>query len=649
MLNYMVNQGKVFDYVVGEWFGADRGAQQNWINEVISNLSPAAQAEVQPKVFDFSLRESLRASCDDSGYDVRNVYKQSLHDFGVSSYNIATFVNNHDFREPSGYNSLVQRDPILAYAYILTNNQIGVPNVFYPDYYGYPDSGIYPWHPTDQTAANKEIDELWLVHKKYIHNAENFFYLNSYDSSNTFDDNANYISGSSDKSLIYQIGNTSIGKAIIVAINFSDSELKVDHSINSYGGAIAEGSTFTDVLQHSNFPSATVDLQDRIYIDLPPRSYSVWVQGEVCPIINEIPVSPGEYQATFKCTEGDWEHFYTNENGRLEYLLSTETANSAITILPQEVTAGLNPGNSAIDLSAADYVSNNTWWTSRRYWQINNSSIADAIKIRMYFNQNDVDELTQSSNWFEYPESDLAFYSVNAPLDPNPANAHADVSVENYDEVVLSGYSYSKFGNYAYGEFTAAYSNGGGMGAGGSQGTGALPAYLFNFSIEQFESNSNIIWATENNEVVDSFELFYSTNGVDFNKLADVPAKTQLNSTISYNYVHQDAAQMGDTVFYRLKLIYKNLNFGYSPIRLVEFDTPKHKINLFPNPLQSGDHIQIQANNIRTIEVIDVNGKMLKKLRYPGLQSVVMNTSGFTAGLYFIRINQETIKPITIQ
>ncbi|MCF6342219.1 MAG: fibronectin type III domain-containing protein, partial [Bacteroidales bacterium] len=91
-------------------------------------------------------------------------------------------------------------------------------------------------------------------------------------------------SGSADKCLIFQLSGGTGGKEVIVAINFSSSTLKVDHEINLVNGLVV-GSELYDLAGNSAFPYAVVSSSNQIYIELPPRSWSVWVQGNpVAPL-----------------------------------------------------------------------------------------------------------------------------------------------------------------------------------------------------------------------------------------------------------------------------------------------------------------------------------------------------------------------------
>ena len=292
MLTEMYNANKIPDLVVGEWYGQENPAIQNWVADVKASMSVAARAVIQPKVFDFALRDALKQACD-NGADARNAFYNSFRDGrNMSGFNLVTFVNNHDFRSstPSNGDALIWQNPMLAYAYILTNNQLGVPTIFYPDYYGYPaqnttygtDSYTFDYHPTTLQPMKKEIDQLLQIQKRFINGSQNVYYLNHYGGAlNPVPSPNSYQKGQHWRSLIYQLDSTgSAGKReVIVAINFGDDSLKVNHLIANTSRYPA-GTKFTDILQKSNTLTTATDAQNRIFISLPPRSFTVYIQGE---------------------------------------------------------------------------------------------------------------------------------------------------------------------------------------------------------------------------------------------------------------------------------------------------------------------------------------------------------------------------------
>ena len=280
LLDSLHTSGMDPDIVVGEWYGTNTTELAGWVNSVLSYMEPATKTAIFPRIFDFSLRENLRQSCDNPGFDARNVFAGSIVDAtGLSGYNVVTFLNNHDFRDNSGFASLIHNDPILGYVYLLTNNRVGLPCVFYPDYYGYPDNpDVFPYFPAGLSPLKNDIDKLIQLHLAYIYNSTSVDYLNRFSTPYA----ANYISGSADKVLIYQLSGGVGGKEVIVAINFSSSVLKVDHGINLVNG-MGTGSELYDITGNSAYDYAVVNASGQIYIELPPRSWNAWVQGNPVP------------------------------------------------------------------------------------------------------------------------------------------------------------------------------------------------------------------------------------------------------------------------------------------------------------------------------------------------------------------------------
>ena len=272
--------GKLLDYLhtnaidpsmfVGEFYDYNPASLKGWVDNVKNNMSAAAQAAINVSTFDFSLQGALRDACDAFGYDARTVFNSGVVDgAGGNGVNAVTFVNNHDFRLAS---QSVDNDRMLAYAYILTNNKVGTPSVYYTDYYDTSDA---------RSLLNKNrLDKIIAVNKKYINNSANREYLNRFNTPFT----SNYISGAAANSLIYQLSGGTAGcssnKDAIVAINFSGQILKVDQQVNTGAGFhLAVGDTLVDMLGNSAYPYAVVNASGQIYMQVPARSYSVWVKS----------------------------------------------------------------------------------------------------------------------------------------------------------------------------------------------------------------------------------------------------------------------------------------------------------------------------------------------------------------------------------
>ncbi len=241
--------------VVGEWFDSNSFILKDWVDDVKSYMTPAAQAAIKPRVFDFALRDALEKACDLFGYDARHVFTSSIVDAqSVSGDYAVTFVNNHDFRDPG---QPVDNEPMLAYAYTLTNNQLGVASVFYPDYY---------------SNLKSKINQLIEIHKNYIYGATSRDYLSRIGTTYS----AAYTGGFPNTTLLYQLRGAVSGRDVIVAINFAGEQLKVTHGVNTT--SLPVGATLVDAVGNSTTATLTVNASNQVYLELPARSYAVWIE-----------------------------------------------------------------------------------------------------------------------------------------------------------------------------------------------------------------------------------------------------------------------------------------------------------------------------------------------------------------------------------
>lgn len=272
LLDDLHNEGKNPPLVVGEHFTSDAFALKGWIDDVLSNMSGSAQSAIHVRAFDFELRDALRHACESPGYDVRNIFNSGLVDrAGAGGYNSVTFVNNHDYRHQDVYH---ENDPLLGYAYILTNNKVGLPSVFYADYYGATlrmDDNSTLVVP----SYKDEIDQLIGIHQQYITGSTQVDYLSRYSTPYP----SNFIGGYPSTTLIYQLKYGAAGKDVVVAINFAGEELEVNQQINTAG--LSSNEKFYDATGNALYATPEVEyaggVDNSLYIKIPARSYAVFV------------------------------------------------------------------------------------------------------------------------------------------------------------------------------------------------------------------------------------------------------------------------------------------------------------------------------------------------------------------------------------
>ena len=277
LLNEMHAAGMNPPMVVGEHFTSFAPTLKGWVDAVYNSMNSEARNAIAVRAFDFELRQALKNACDDGLYDVRNVFDAGLVAAGASGFNSVTFINNHDYRTPGEH---ILNRMMLAYAYILTNNKVGLPCVFYPDYYG-----VDIYGPSNPIASlQTQINQLMQVHKDYIAGATFVDYLNREGTPY----NSAYLQSGPYDLLLYQIQYGPVpGKDVIVAINFENQPLRVNHTINTARAPL--GTQFNLAAGTANYTTPVVEnspngIPNSIYLDLPAYSYAVFVQGALLPV-----------------------------------------------------------------------------------------------------------------------------------------------------------------------------------------------------------------------------------------------------------------------------------------------------------------------------------------------------------------------------
>ena len=127
-------------YAVGEYYDANRDTLNYWVQTSMQNRC---------SVFDFSLREQIKAMCSGGGYyDMAQLDHAGLA--GINPGGAVTFVENHD----TDGSSPVTQNKMLGYALILTTE--GYPCVYYKDWST--DAGCY--------GLQTPINNLVWIHEK---------------------------------------------------------------------------------------------------------------------------------------------------------------------------------------------------------------------------------------------------------------------------------------------------------------------------------------------------------------------------------------------------------------------------------------------------------------------------------------------------
>jgi hypothetical protein len=163
-----------------------------------------------------------------------------------------------------------------------------------------------------------------------------------------------------------------------------------------------------------------------------------------------------------------------------------------------------------------------------------------------------------------------------------------------------------------------------------------LPVKFTNFNATINNKQTNLTWSTASEVNNKGFEIEKSIDGKKFETVGFVKGNANSNKVNKYSFIDAN----NSNAFYRLKQIDFDGKFDYSTI--VKVKGNDLTIEITPNPFN--ENIEISSNStIVNAEILDITGKSRIVEVIDGNKAVI-NTSGLSNGIYFIRINNgETV------
>lgn len=169
------------------------------------------------------------------------------------------------------------------------------------------------------------------------------------------------------------------------------------------------------------------------------------------------------------------------------------------------------------------------------------------------------------------------------------------------------------------------------------ESNGVLPTNITSIILTN-KSNTNILsWISENEINVSHFNIQYSTNGKEFTTVGLISAGKNQYSFNHTNYSLQN------TNYYRLQIVDKDGSATYSKIVSVSSIKFKEQISLYPTVVNSTTTLKINVdkNEIYTVNILDVNGKIITQKSYniqQGINTVTIDCSVLQPKMYFISV-----------
>lgn len=163
-----------------------------------------------------------------------------------------------------------------------------------------------------------------------------------------------------------------------------------------------------------------------------------------------------------------------------------------------------------------------------------------------------------------------------------------------------------------------------------------LPITLKEFNALPVAAGNQLNWKVAAQSGTDRYEVQYSSDGINFSKIASVPAKTG-SGDIDYAYLHK--AYNETDVFYRLKTIDADGSFQYSYVAVVKARQPIVKLSVFPNPTPGAFKVRVPLDNagIVRIRLYDNAGKLVlvkTEAGHQGMNEIPVDIGTAASGVY---------------
>lgn len=165
-----------------------------------------------------------------------------------------------------------------------------------------------------------------------------------------------------------------------------------------------------------------------------------------------------------------------------------------------------------------------------------------------------------------------------------------------------------------------------------------LPVTIVSFTAAKNNGTTTLAWQVTDAVNFSSFDITYSTDGINFSALGNVPYQTQKDT---YSFVHASAT---GNIYYRLKLIDQDGSYSYSKIILVKEVAADNTLQLYPQPANNFMNVQVSAvrSQQTTVKIYTMEGRLVNKMNIQlnaGNNSFIIDKlSGYATGTYSMSI-----------
>ena len=171
------------------------------------------------------------------------------------------------------------------------------------------------------------------------------------------------------------------------------------------------------------------------------------------------------------------------------------------------------------------------------------------------------------------------------------------------------------------------------------------PITLSHLGVSVVKSEDILAWITASESNIQSFDVEFSTDGLNFRKIKNIATKSHNGNssyTINYDFKRNWREDSLSIAYYRLKIIEQDRHFTYTPVISVVHPSLSN-VRIFPNPTFGKITIENASGNII---IYKSNGQIVLQKQLKQRGNVTLDISFLPENVYFIKVKDTTFKII---
>ncbi|HET9278911.1 MAG TPA: T9SS type A sorting domain-containing protein, partial [Flavitalea sp.] len=281
-----------------------------------------------------------------------------------------------------------------------------------------------------------------------------------------------------------------------------------------------------------------------------------------------------------------------------------------------------------------------------------NTNLSDSVIVRFYFLDTETENLINGGGCSECTKpamvTELGVTKYSDP-DDNFENGNLADNIGGTFNFLNAAWNYKiPFDKGYYVEFKTKDFSEFWLNNGGVDRQTALSGMITGFTAKKKENNDVIVeWKTFSEQNISHFEIEVAKGDINFQnknfeQIGQVISPGNSNAERSYSFTDNEAGKLAIR-YYRLRIVYTDNTFIYSPVRSVIFDDDI-QWQVYPNP-SKGEYkflYNLAQNENMNVQIYDVSGRLVKEMKLNGngfIEQTTIDLRGakFAPGIYLLK------------